>query len=407
MFSVKIINRLNRKAIRRTFSGNVVGEKTALYDFHVENGGKIVNFGGYLLPVMYNDFSMVNSHLFTRKNASLFDVSHMLQTEIRGNRCIDFLESICTADIQGTQINGSTLTIFTNENGGIIDDLIVTKITDDHLYLVSNAARKQHDQQLMLKALEKYKRTNLDTDIKIKFFDPKERSLLALQGPKAAEALQNLTEVDLSNLYFMNTTTATVTDVKDCRITRCGYTGEDGFEISIPASDSVNVAKVLLENNCVKLAGLGVRDSLRMEAGLCLYGNDITETTTPIQAALTWLVAKRRREMRNFPGAEIILEEIQKTSPIKRIGLLSSSGPPARQGAIIFSVDGKELGKVTSGCPSPSLGKNIAMGYVSTDYSKIGTKVSLKIRDKLYEATVSKMPFVKANYYVKPKQNVN
>ncbi|XP_019869250.2 aminomethyltransferase, mitochondrial [Aethina tumida] len=389
--------------LQRTFASDAKGEVTSFYDFHGENGGKIVNFGGFLLPVQYADLSIVNSHLHTRKNASLFDVSHMLQTEIKGKDCIQYLETVCTADIQGLSNNSASLTVFTNQNGGILDDLIVTKVADDHLYVVSNAAMKNQDKNHMLQALETHKKKNPSSNISIQFFEPLERGLLALQGPKAAEALQKLVEVDLSQLYFMNTTTGSVANVPNCRITRCGYTGEDGFEISMPAKDGVKIAKELLNNESVKLAGLGARDSLRLEAGLCLYGNDITPETTPIDAALTWLVAKRRRTTADFPGAETILKQIKEGSLRKRIGVVSESGPPARHGAAIVDETGKEVGKITSGCPAPSLGKNVAMGYVPTDLSKVGTKLSLKIREKLYPAVVSKMPFVKANYYNKPK----
>lgn len=389
-------------AVKRALSTDVKAEGTALFDFHVERGGKIVNFGGFLLPVQYSDLSIVNSHLFTRKSASLFDVSHMLQTEIYGKDCVEYIESVCTADIKGLQNHAAVLTVFTNEQGGILDDLIITKVAGDRLYVVSNAARKHHDQQHLLKALENHRKRNPSTDIKLRFYEPMEKGLLALQGPKASEALQSLTDVDLTQLYFMNSTVGDVAGIH-CRITRCGYTGEDGFEIAMKASNAVKLATRLLANENVRLAGLGARDSLRLEAGLCLYGNDITSETTPVEAALTWLVAKRRRELKDFPGAETILRQIKEGSSVKRVGLVSDKGPPARQGASILSTEGQELGKVTSGCPSPSLGGNIAMGYVPTNYSKVGTKVGLKIRDKLYDAVVTKMPFVKANYYNRPK----
>ncbi|VEN36320.1 unnamed protein product [Callosobruchus maculatus] len=403
MISTKLIKGLCKNVLKRTFATEK-GEVTALYDFHVQKGGKIVNFGGFMLPVQYSDLSIVNSHLFTRANASLFDVSHMLQTEIRGKNCVEYFETICTADIQGLKNSSGTLTVFTNEKGGILDDLIVTKVSEDQLYVVSNAARKDHDQKHILKALENYKKANPAADIKITFLEPKDRSLLALQGPKAAEALQKLTSTDLSSLYFMTSTVGDVAGVKDCRITRCGYTGEDGFEISIPAEASTKVANALLGSETVKLAGLGARDSLRLEAGLCLYGNDITTETTPVEAALTWLVQKRRRELKNFPGAEVILNQIKDGSAVKRIGIISESGPPARQGAVILSEDEKELGKITSGCPSPSISKNIAMGYVPISHSKVGTKLKLQIRNKLYDAIVSKMPFVPSRYYSAPKK---
>ncbi|KAF2900624.1 hypothetical protein ILUMI_05563 [Ignelater luminosus] len=404
MLSSKLAN-LGKTVFVRFFATEAAKPAaTSLYNFHVEKGGKIVNFGGFLLPVQYSDQGIANSHLYTRKNASLFDVSHMLQTEITGPDGVQYLEKLCTADVQGLKEGSAVLTVFTNEKGGILDDLIITKIDSNHLYIVSNAARKEHDQQLLLKALEKYKQTNKSSQLKIRFFDPKERSLLALQGPKAAEVLQKLTDVDLSKLYFMTSVPCSVAGVTACRITRCGYTGEDGFEISVPAFKTGDVANELLNGGVTKLAGLGARDSLRLEAGLCLYGNDITAETTPVEAGLTWLVAKRRREVKDFPGADIIVKQIKEGVSRKRIGLVSSSGPPARHDAAIFNEDGsQQIGIVTSGCPGPSLGKNVAMGYVPTEFSKVGAKLNLKIREKLYEAVVTKMPFVKANYYTKPK----
>ncbi|XP_018323584.1 aminomethyltransferase, mitochondrial [Agrilus planipennis] len=404
MLLKRVAIKLRRNYFVRHFSVER-GSKTALFDFHLENGGKMVNFGGYVLPLQYTDQSIVQSHLHTRKKASLFDVSHMLQTELTGSDCVQFFEKLCTSDLNNLQNDAATLTVFTNHRGGIIDDLIVTKINQNHLYIVSNAARKENDKNLMIKALENYKSQNPKSDITLHFFEPKDRSLLALQGPAAAEVLQQETDVNLSKLYFMQSTTATVAGCGLCRVTRCGYTGEDGFEISIPSFTTVDVAKELVKNDSVKLAGLGARDSLRLEAGLCLYGNDITEDTTPIEAGLTWLVSKSRRERGDFPGAEIIVKQIKEGVTRKRVGLvIKAGGPPARHDAPILSRDGlEELGVVTSGCPAPSLGVNIAMGYVPTEYSKVGTRVCLKVRDKVYEAEVTKMPFVKSNYYSKPK----
>ncbi|KAJ8981980.1 hypothetical protein NQ317_002154 [Molorchus minor] len=380
MFTLRTATNLTRIRPKRFFATDAKGEVTALYDFHVQNGGKMVNFGGFLLPVQYSNLSIVNSHLFTRKNASLFDVSHMLQTEIRGKDCVQYFESLCTADVRGLNDSSAVLTVFTSENGGILDDLIVTKISDDHLYVVSNAARKNHDQKHMLNALDSLKRSDPSVEVSVKFYEPIERGLLALQGPKAAESLGNLTNVELSKLYFMNSVSGEVAGVKGCRITRCGYTGEDGFEISISASEASKVATELLNKENVNLAGLGARDSLRLEAGLCLYGNDITTETTPVEAALTWLVAKKRREQRNFPGADVILKQIKEgalptESHLKDIGvatgtlnfclvvgLISKDGPPARQGASILAEDGQELGKITSGCPSLVSGVTLVWG---------------------------------------------
>lgn len=380
---------------------------TALYNNHVALGAKIVDFGGFSLPLHYNDQGVIASHIHTRTNASLFDVSHMLQTEITGNNVLNYMETICTADIQSLPIGKSTLTLFTNDKGGILDDLIVTKISDNHLYVVSNAARKQHDKNLMLNAKYQFSNGHID----LQFFEPSERSLLALQGPKAAECLEAFRDKPdiIKNLPFMSSTVATVAGIKTCRITRCGYTGEDGFEISLTSSNAPELFNALLSfnnGNVVLPAGLAARDSLRIEAGLCLYGTDIDETTTPAEAVLMWLVAKRRRAQRDYPGA-MTLEDIVKKGPtLKRVGLMSiGEGPPARKGTQIFSECDPQhpVGEVTSGCPSPSLGKNIAMGYISTQLSKVNTEVFYKIRNKFYKAIVTKMPFVKTNYYVKPK----
>uniref|UniRef100_A0A1Y1MQD4 Aminomethyltransferase, mitochondrial n=1 Tax=Photinus pyralis TaxID=7054 RepID=A0A1Y1MQD4_PHOPY len=236
---------------------------TALYKLHVEQGGKMVNFAGYYLPVQYNDLSITNSHVHTRENASLFDVSHMLQTEVTGKQCVNFFEELCTADIAGLKEGAATLTVFTNERGGILDDLIVTKVNDHHLYIVSNANRKEQDQKLIMNAFQSFKKLDIDSDINVRFYDPSERSLVALQGPKASQALQEIADVNLSELFFMNSTLATVGGVDGCRITRCGYTGEDGFEISIPSKRVVEVVRTIMQNSAVRLAGLGARDSLR------------------------------------------------------------------------------------------------------------------------------------------------
>lgn len=228
--------------------------------------------------------------------------------------------------------------------------------------------------------------------------------MLALQGPTAAIALQELTKLPLKDFYFMQTAVAEIAGVTDCRVTRCGYTGEDGFEISIPAPKSDHVAEALLNTKSggVKLAGLGARDSLRLEAGLCLYGSDIDTTTTPIEAGLAWLVAKRRRAEADFPGAQTILKQLKEACSRRRVGFRMTSGPPARHGTLVV-VNEKTVGEITSGCPSPSLGGSVAMGYISEAHKKVGTKVELKIRDKLFASEVTKMPFVASNYYQKPK----
>lgn len=232
---------------------------------------------------------------------------------------------------------------------------------------------------------------------------PADRSLIAVQGPNAKDAVQNLTKsVDISKIFFMMTTDAEISGVKNCRLTRCGYTGEDGFEISVPSESIETVVEGLLQENNVKLAGLGARDSLRLEAGLCLYGSDIDANKTPVEAGLTWVVAKKRRFKKDFPGAEIILEQITEGTAIKRIGFTMPSGPPARSGVTILC-DGIPVGEVTSGCPSPSLEQNVGMGYVKTLFMKIGTLLTVNIRHQHHPAEIVKMPFVPSNYYSKPK----
>lgn len=324
----------------------------------------------------------------------------MLQTYVTGSDAIECIESLITADLQSLSNGSGSLTVFTNQQGGILDDLIVNRVSADFLYIVSNAARKEHDSELIKSTVDEFKSRGKNVDVK--FFDPLERSLLALQGPGAAAALQPLTKIDLNRFFFMSSLATDIAGIKDCRVTRCGYTGEDGFEISIPDKNANFIAEALLDSKeaNVKVAGLGARDSLRLEAGLCLYGSDIDTTTTPIEAGLAWLVAKRRRSEKNFPGAEVILRQLEKGVGRRRVGIRMEKGPAARHSVKIYA-NGSEIGEITSGSPSPSLGGNVAMGYVQEQFKKAGTKVKLKIREKFYPAEVAKMPFTKPGYYQK------
>ncbi|XP_063832360.1 aminomethyltransferase, mitochondrial [Ostrinia nubilalis] len=373
--------------------------KTPLYDLHNKYGGKLVDFAGFMLPVQYSDMSVSASHLYTRKSASIFDVSHMLQTNVRGKDCIEWFESITPVDLKGMAPGTSSLTVFLNPNGGIIDDLIVTKVNDETLYIVSNAGRLEVDKNHMKQTSEVFSRKG--KDVNVEFWDVGERALIAVQGPKAAAAVQTLTKFSLNNLTFMTSTVGSVAGV-ECRVTRCGYTGEDGVEISIPADKAEVLTESLLKCNDVKLAGLGARDSLRLEAGLCLYGNDIDEALTPVEASLTWLIAKRRRTEANFPGADIILQQIKEGVNKRRIGIRMESGAPARKDALLKNPKTSEvIGKVTSGCPSPSLGGNVAMGYVVETLKKNGTELLVNVRGKDNACVVAKMPFVPSKYYIK------
>lgn len=377
----------------RAASAEAALKKTALFDFHRAHGGKMVEFAGWSMPVQYKD-SHISSHMHTREHCSIFDVSHMLQTKVHGRDRVKFMESLVVADIAELQDNQGTLTLFTNEKGGIIDDLIVTNTDQGYLYVVSNAGCADKDSAHMKARLVEFKTSGFDVDLE--FLD--DAALIALQGPSMSRVLQEGLKEDLSKLTFMTSKLATVFGVPDCRITRCGYTGEDGVEISVPQSRVVEVTDKLLAHSEVKLAGLGARDSLRLEAGLCLYGNDIDETTTPVEATLVWTIGKRRRQTRDFPGADFILPQIKAKTARKRVGLVSN-GPPVRQHTPILSPDGKAIGEVTSGCPSPCLKMNIAMGYVDTAFAKNGTAIQVEVRKKAVPATVSKMPFVPTKYY--------
>lgn len=391
----------NASQMSRSLSSAIGGgvKRTALYDFHVNNGGKMVPFAGYEMPVLYTgDLSIKDSHLHTRSGASLFDVSHMLQMEIYGKDRIEFIESLVVADVASMGLDEAALTLYTNDAGGIIDDLIVTRRAD-RIYIVSNAACAQGDLEHLNKARENFLKNHANAEVTFKILS--DSALIALQGPKAMTALNPLVDVNLQTLKFMKGINALIGKIP-VRITRCGYTGEDGFEVCMPNEEVEAVAKLLIKSS-VKLAGLGARDSLRLEAGLCLYGNDIDATTTPIEAGLAWTIAKPRRAAANFPGASIILNQLKEKPKRRRVGLVGvAGGPPVRHEANVFAdkEGSTKIGSITSGCPSPSLGKNIAMAYVPTPMAKLGTKVFCDVRGKLYEYEVAKMPFVSTKYFV-------
>jgi len=304
---------------------------------------------------------------------------------------VKFLEELVVADIENTPVGNGGLSLYMNDKGGIIDDTIINN-AGDHLYVVSNAGCAHKVRPHMEAHEANWKKKG---DVSVEFLN--DMSLLALQGPKAAKALQCGTTVELDSMKFMHGEDAELFGVGGCRITRCGYTGEDGFEIRIPSGNAVDVAENLLNNDDVKLAGLGARDSLRLEAGLCLYGNDIDEDTTPVEATLLWTIAKRRRSAADFPGAQIVLNQIKEKPTRKRIGIVSV-GPPPRSHMPVLDLNGEVIGEITSGTPSPTLGKNIAMAYVPLSLSKIGTKLQLQRGKKLSSCEVVKMPFHPTNY---------
>ncbi|NXI98728.1 GCST protein, partial [Psophia crepitans] len=299
-----------------------------------------------------------------------------------------------------------TLTLITNERGGIVDDLIVTNTSEDHLYVVSNAGCADKDLAVMRGRAAELRATGSDVHLEVS-----DNALLALQGPSMARVLQAGLSDDLAKLSFMNSITTTVFGVPGCRVTRCGYTGEDGVEISVPVGQAVELAEQLLGVPDVWPAGLAARDSLRLEAGLCLYGNDIDETTTPAEAGLLWTLGKRRRAAMDFPGATIIMTQVKEKPKRKRVGLTGAGAGMALscacgKGGVRVASPCSPLcvptspGTVTSGCPSPSLGKNIAMGYVEMAHSRAGTALTVEVRKKQHPALITKMPFVPTQYYV-------
>jgi len=359
-------------------------KKTALYDYHKSLGAKFVPFAGYEMPVQYSS-GIVEEHKTTRSNAGLFDVSHMGQLLIEGNENLATeLEKIIPTDLKETKLNQSKYSFLMNEQGGICDDLIITKV-EKGFVIILNAACKNNDFKIIQNSLRN----------KFKLTLYKNLSLVALQGPKSSEILEKIIN-GVSSLKFMNGNKFSYNG-KDVYITRSGYTGEDGFEISIPNELVEDFAKKLVAQG-VKPIGLGARDTLRLEAGLCLYGHDINESTSPIEANLKWAISKRRREEGGFLGYNKIKSDMNGSLARLRVGVKPLGKIIAREGVKIFSKDDQEIGSVTSGTFGPSVNRPIAMGYVKLNFSKPGTKVLLEVRGKKYEANISELPFYKKNY---------
>jgi aminomethyltransferase len=366
-------------------------KRTPLHALHQELGARLVPFAGYEMPVQYPT-GILAEHAHTRTAAGLFDVSHMGQVRLTakpGHDAAKALETLVPGDIAGLQPGQQRYTQFINESGGILDDLMVTS-TGDHLLLVVNAACKDDDLAHLRKHL------SAACEIEPMF----SRGLMALQGPQASAALARLAP-SVATMKFM-TGAFVVIDGAECYVTRSGYTGGDGYEISTPADKAEAIAHKLLAQPEVKPIGLGARDSLRLEAGLCLYGHDIDTTTTPIEAVLLWSIGKERRahgeREGGFPGADVIQKQIAEGAPRKRVGVLPEGKAIAREGAEI-AIGGRVIGKVTSGGFAPTLGRAVAMGYVEKTHSANGTKVDLIVRGKPVPAEIVAMPFVKHAYY--------
>ncbi len=362
---------------------------TPLNANHRRRGARMVGFGGYDMPVQYE--GVLAEHRWTREHAGLFDVSHMGQARITGADAIAQFERFVPGDYQALKAGKQKYSLLLNDRGGILDDLMAGKPDHDGLYVVVNAGNKDAD-FAHLKA-------NLSGDAKLTVLD--DRALLAIQGPEAAEVMAKHEPV-LAEMGFMDSARLMIFGV-DCYISRSGYTGEDGYEVSVPAAAADRIWDLLLEDARVKPIGLGARDSLRLEAGLPLHGHDIDAETTPVEAGLTFALSKSRKERADFAGAEVINRQLASGTDRVRAALIIKEGAPAREGAEIADADGAVVGKVTSGGPSPTLGKNIAMGYVPPQFAELGTELKVVVRGKPAAAEVVALPFVAQRYHRKPK----
>ncbi len=365
---------------------------TALYGLHLEAGAKMVPFAGYAMPVQY-PLGIVKEHLHTRRSAGLFDVSHMGQLWLRGAGAAAAMETLVPVDVVDLPEMKQRYALFTNERGGIMDDLMITN-AGDRLFVVVNAACKEQDTRHMQQHI------GAACDI-----EPLEdRALLALQGPEAGAVMARLAPAT-AEMVFMTAAEISIDGI-DCFITRSGYTGEDGFEISVHNDDAERLARTLLAQVEVEWVGLGARDSLRLEAGLCLYGHDLDENTTPVEASLLWALSKSRRadgaRPGGYPGADIIMKQIAEGVARKRVGLKPEGRMPVREGAKLYDSDDNEIGQVTSGGFGPSVEGPVAMGYVKTALAKPETKLFALVRGRQVPVTVVKLPFVPQRYYRGP-----
>jgi len=367
----------------------VVLKQTPLHGLHVELGAKMVEFAGYSMPVNY-PHGIIAEHRHCRASAALFDVSHMGQLKLLGDGAARALESLVPVDIVDLGVNKQRYALFTNSQGGILDDLMVTRRADD-LMLIVNAACKEADTRHLMNSI----------GTRCTVVSMPERALLALQGPKAVHALSRLNP-EVGKLVFM-TGGAFRLAGNDCYVTRSGYTGEDGFEISVAADDAVVLARALLKEPEVKPAGLGARDTLRLEAGLCLYGHDIDDNTTPVEAGLTWAIQKVRRpggaRAGHYPGAAAIEAQLATGAAIKRVGLTGLERVPVREGALLFDAKNHKLGHVTSGTLGPTVNVPIAMAYLAANHGGVHHEVHAEVRGKKYPMRVSPMPFAPHRYH--------
>ena len=379
---------------------NVPLKKTPLHALHVKLAGRMVEFGGYDMPVQYAEGIMAE-HNWTRTHAGLFDVSHMGPSflalpELGGGdeahrKIATIVERLVPSDIAGLAPGKVQLTVLLNEDGGIADDLMIGRPAAPELqgmlYVVVNAGTKDNDFALIQKTA--------GSEAELRRAD--DRALIALQGPEAEAVLAPIIPEAVA-LTFMHFVRVEHREFGRVLATRCGYTGEDGFEILVPAEKAEAFAERLLSDARIKPIGLGARDSLRLEGGMCLYGHDIDASKTPVAASLSWMISKVRRERGDFPGAQRILRELKGGVPSKRVGIKPLGRAPAREGTEIQSADGQVVGVVTSGGFGPTVNGPVAQGYVDTSYAKVGTPLKLIVRGKALEAEVASLPFVPAKY---------
>ena len=371
-------------------SDNNILARTPLHALHLELGAKMVPVAGYDMPVQY-PAGVKKEHLHTREQAGLFDVSHMGQVRLTGANAASALEALVPVDIIDLPVHKQRYALFTNDEGGILDDLMVARF-DDHLFLVVNAACKEQDIAHL--------QANLPADVELEILA--DRALIALQGPQAATVLSRF-NAEVANMIFMDSRALVIEGV-ECLVSRSGYTGEDGYEISIPAAAAQSISRKLLDQAEVEPIGLGARDSLRLESGLCLYGHDISTDTTPISASLNWAISKVRRtdgsRAGGFPGDQRILEQLGGASfARKRVGLIGQGRAPVREGTVLADADNNEIGIITSGTFGPSIGKPVAMGYVDSAFAALDNEVFALVRGKALPMNIAKMPFVEQRYY--------
>lgn len=374
-------------------------KRTPLYNLHLARGAKTAPFAGYDMPIQYPD-GVLKEHLHTRAAAGLFDVSHMGQAWLRlkdesltgdaaHKALAAALETLAPAEFQKLKPGGVRYSVFLNEDGGILDDFMTTRPTDNDgsLFLVVNAACKDDDFALLNEKLGDVARLEIAED----------RALIALQGPKAAGIVDRLFPGAAAQKFMTMTVGAYEGD--DVYVSRCGYTGEDGFELSVPAARAESLANTLLDDSDVALIGLGARDSLRLEAGLCLYGHDLDETTSPIEGNIGFAIGKRRRTEGGFPGADRIQKELAEGPARLRVGVKPEGRAPAREGVKIVDAAGTEIGVITSGGFGPSAEGPVAMGYVDGAKAEDGAEIGLLVRGKTIPARIVPMPFVPHTYY--------